>query len=54
MTQLSNKNDRKMLMKIANVVHLGMKDYISLPDVVSENIDTAQKLEQKIIMQRCS
>ena len=28
-------------MKVAECVHLGIKEYTSLPDVVSENIDTA-------------
>ena len=40
MTQLLNTNDRKVLMKVANCVHLGMKEYTSLPDV-SDIIDTA-------------
>ena len=40
MTQLLNTNDRKLLMKVAKFVHLGMKEYTSLPDV-SEIIDTA-------------
>ena len=39
MTQSLNTNDRKLLMKVAKFVHLGMKEYISLPDV-SEIIDT--------------
>ena len=33
MTQLLNTNDRKLLMKVAKFVHLGMKEYTSLPDV---------------------
>ena len=40
MTQLLNTNDRKLLMKVAKFVHLGMKEYTSLPDV-SEINDTA-------------
>ena len=40
MTQLLNTNDRKVLMKVAKFVHLGMKEYTSLPDV-SEIIDTS-------------
>ena len=39
MTQLLNTNDRKLLMKVAKFVHLGAKEYTSLPDA-SENIDT--------------
>ena len=39
MTQLLNTNLRKLLMKVAKFVHVGM-EYISLPDV-SEIIDTA-------------
>ena len=40
MTQLLNTNDRMLLMKVAKFVHLGMKEYTSLPDV-SKTIDTA-------------
>ena len=40
MTKLLNTNDRKLLMKVAKCVHLGMKEYTSLPDV-SEIIYTA-------------
>ena len=40
MTQLLNTNDRKLLMKVAKFVHLGMKEYTTLP-YVSETIDTA-------------
>ena len=40
MTPLSNTNERKLLMKVAKFVHLGMKEYTSLPDV-SEIIYTA-------------
>ena len=36
MTQLLNTNDRK----VANCVYFGMKEYVPLPDVVSEEIDT--------------
>ena len=39
MTQLLNTNDRKLLIKVAKIVHLGRKEYASLPDVVSEKID---------------
>ena len=49
MTQLLNTNDRKLLMKVAKFVYLGMKEYTSLPDVVSENIDTADLTEYLIM-----
>ena len=39
MTQLLNTNDRKLLIKVAKFVYLGMKEYAPLPDVVSEKID---------------
>ena len=39
MTQLSNTNYRKLLMKVAKYVDLGMKECTSVPDVVSEDID---------------
>ena len=39
MTQLSDTNDRQLLMKVAKFLHLG-KEYTSLPDV-SEIIDIA-------------
>ena len=39
MTQLSNTNYRKLLMKVAKFVDLGMKECTSDPDVVSEDID---------------
>ena len=40
-SQLLNTNDRKLLIKVAKFVHFGMKEYTSLPDVVSEenNVD---------------
>ena len=37
--QSLNTNDRKLLIKVAKFVCLGMKEYTSLPDVVSEEID---------------
>ena len=40
MTQLLNTNGRELLIKVGKFVYLGMKEYTSLPDVVSENIDT--------------
>ena len=49
MTQLLNTNDRKLLMKVAKFVHLGMKEYTSLLDVVSENIDSADLTEYLIM-----
>ena len=39
MSQLLNTNDRKLLIKVAKFVYFGMKEYTSLPDVVSEEID---------------
>ena len=39
MTQLLNTNDRKLLIKVAKFVYLGMKEYTSLPGVVSGDID---------------
>ena len=36
-------------MKVAKFVYLGMKEYTSLPDVVSENIDTADLTEYLIM-----
>ena len=39
MTQLLNSIDRKFSMKV--VVHLGMEEYISRPEVVGEDIETA-------------
>ena len=39
MSQLLNTNDRKLLIKFAKFDYFGMKEYISLPDVVSEEID---------------
>ena len=41
MTQLLRTNDRKLLMKVAKFVYLGMKEYTSLPDVLSEDIESA-------------
>ena len=40
MSKLSNTNDRKLLIKVAKLVYFGMKEYTSLPDVVSEEIDS--------------
>ena len=39
MSQLLNTNDRKLLSKVAKCVYFGMKEYKSLPEVVSEQID---------------
>ena len=39
MSQLLNTNDRKLLIKVAKFVYFGMKEYTSLPDGVSEEID---------------
>ena len=39
MSQLLNTNDRKLLIKVAKFVYFGMREYTSLPDVVSEEID---------------
>ena len=40
MTQLLNTNDRKLLMKVAKFVHLGMKEYTPLPDVMHQSIES--------------
>ena len=39
MSQLLNTNDRKLLIEVAKFVYFGMKEYTSLPDDVSEEID---------------
>ena len=39
MIQVLNTNDRKLLIKVAKFVYFGMKEYTSLPDVVSEKND---------------
>ena len=39
MTQLFNTSEGKLLIKVAKFVYLGMKEYSSLPDVVSEESD---------------
>ena len=39
MSQLLNTNDRKLLIKVAKFAYFGMKEYTSLPNVVSEEID---------------
>ena len=39
MSQLLYTNDRKLLTQVAKFVYFGMKEYTSLPDVVSEEID---------------
>ena len=38
MSQLLNTNDRKLLIKVAKFVYSRMREYISLPEVVSEEI----------------
>ena len=38
-SQLLNTNDRKLLIKVAEFVYSGMKEYTSLPDVVNAEID---------------
>ena len=40
MSKLSNTNDRKLLIKVAKFDYFGMKEYTSLPDVASEEIDS--------------
>ena len=39
MASQTNIYDRKLLIKVAKFVYFGMKEYTSLPDVVSEEID---------------
>ena len=39
MSPLLNTNDRKLLITVARFVYFGMKEYTSLQDVVSEEIN---------------